>query len=452
MISLARALCTLTLMCILFFVLVFPYRRQLRFSYRVTLFFALSLCLVYMLPYCFVNFNVHTMGVMRIINSCIGVFLLSAVLSYLTKSSFSIMIFSMFFIRNLTDSLMMAARFIHIFLIPQLPMSDYVTLLLYILFCLATAPWLLHFIEWDIKPNAIYISSKTRKLLWMIPFTLYLFFRIFADADYMQEVIIWAPRSIILPFVWFFGTMICHYVILMMIRETAQTTELKEQLKYSELMTKVQRREYTSLESNINATRKIKHDMRHHLIALDGYLKSSDIPAARNYLSSLLSSVDYVQLKPYCLNYAVNSLLNYYAEKAIQHDIKVTLSVNLCERLPIADTDFCTILGNLFENALEACLRPNVSNPFITLNIGYAGSNMLVLSVRNSYAGTIRVSDGSFLSSKRNEAGIGTASVKYMVEKHNGICRFLYHDNIFEVSILLNPDDLSGDMPATPLG
>lgn len=439
MIVLARATGTLALFLVSTFVLIVPYRNQLRFSYPVTIILSAAGCFIYTFSYHLVDFNVFHLGRLHIVASCFGILLMSVAVTYLTKNDLTIVLFSVFVLRNLTDSLMLAARFIHVFLLPELRMSEYVIPLLYALFCIAAAPGLLHFVEKDIKPNAIYLSARTRKIIWCIPFGFYCFFRLSANIDYMKEVIPWSLHTVLLPVSWFFCTMICHYVLLIMVRETAQATELREQLKYSELITEVQRREYTSLESNIKETRALRHDMRHHLLALDGYLNEPDIPSARNYLNSLLNSIDAVQLKPYCLNYAVNSLLNHYADKAAQNNIKVSITVNLHEELPIADTDFCTILGNLFENALEACMRSDVSNPFISLNMGYAGSSMLVLSVRNSYSGTIRMSEGNFLSSKRNEAGIGTASIRYMAEKHNGICRFHYDNNIFEASILLNP-------------
>lgn len=437
MTMLSRGICAIFQAFLVFFVLTYPYRERFRYSVPVTFSIIGILSICCMVPYAAVGFDFLKMGYLRILVSCIVLFLMSCASSFLTGIRLSVTVFSVYVIRNLTDSLMMMSRFIRIFYIPESAFSDAVVPLIYLPCLLLLAPILLRFITHNIKPNLNFFTPNAWRLLWAVPFTYYIFFRLFADADYIKEVSFWSFRSITLPFIWFFGTMVSHYIILKMINETAQIVALKEQLKYSELMSKVQIRESLSLQSNIDTTIKLRHDMRHHFVALNGYLELPDVPAAKNYLNTLVESLDSLELKPYCQNHVVNSLLNYYSERATYQQIKVTISVKIHEIFPIADTALCTILGNLFENALEACTRPNVIQPFISLNIGYAGSNMLVISIRNSYSREVRMQDGYFISSKRDGIGIGTSSIKYMAEQYEGICRFSHENNVFEVSVLL---------------
>lgn len=44
-----------------------------------------------------------------------------------------------------------------------------------------------------------------------------------------------------------------------------------------------------------------------------------------------------------------------------------------------------------------------------------------------------------FLSSKRNENGIGIQSVRHIVEKTGGGCDFTYDNGIFTAKIMLRP-------------
>ena len=76
------------------------------------------------------------------------------------------------------------------------------------------------------------------------------------------------------------------------------------------------------------------------------------------------------------------------------------------------EIDFCTILGNLLSNAVEACQRQTQGTPSITINIGQAGESMIALSIQNTYSHLIRMKDGRFLSSKREDMGTGTTSVR----------------------------------------
>ena len=58
--------------------------------------------------------------------------------------------------------------------------------------------------------------------------------------------------------------------------------------------------------------------------------------------------------------------------------------------------------------------------------------------IENSFEGKINCRNCIFISSKRNEVGIGIESVKSIAKKHCGIANFKYNNNIIEVSILIN--------------
>ena len=124
-------------------------------------------------------------------------------------------------------------------------------------------------------------------------------------------------------------------------------------------------------------------------------------------------------------------------------DIPLSLNISLDYTPPISDTELCIILGNLLENAIEACNRMKSTERFITFKLSMASTSILVIQISNSYEGVIRQTpDGTFLSSKvRDRKGIGLASVLSTTEKYNGIARIEYPDHTFKVSLLLNREE-----------
>ena len=99
----------------------------------------------------------------------------------------------------------------------------------------------------------------------------------------------------------------------------------------------------------------------------------------------------------------------------------------------------CVILGNLLENAVEACARMHSPEKFIRLSFSMTSSTILVLVIENSFEGTIHRSGNSFLSTKAaRRKGIGISSVIQLTESYNGVHKFEYQDQVFKVSILLN--------------
>ena len=70
--------------------------------------------------------------------------------------------------------------------------------------------------------------------------------------------------------------------------------------------------------------------------------------------------------RTYCKNYAVNAILSFYAEKAEKNGISTQVSIQMADPPVIPETEFCVLIGNLLENAVEACadtnsgIQPNV--------------------------------------------------------------------------------------------
>ncbi len=425
---------------LLLVVLIYPYRDQLRCG-RFTATLTVLLCSVlYTLPFLTRFWKPYSVEYGKFGISCACIILFSLAASRMTGIKFVFLIFTAFIFRNVTDSLYTISRLSHLVFQSSQPIPNAFGPLFYLALISCFTPVLLRFAERDLKPCLEYSSSRTWYFLWMIPFTNYIYFRIFTHADYFTPVSGLAVETVLAPILWLFGTFLTHFILLKMIHEAAQITALKEELKYAGIITDIQSRESLSLQEKLAETRKIRHDMRHHMVVLDGYLRIGDNDSAMEYIRTLVDSIDQLQMKQYCSNHAVNSLLNYYAEKAGSAGIAFTSTVSLKEELLLPDPDFCSILGNLLENALEACLRlPEGQARFITLRLGHAGSKMIALTLKNSYNGCLKTVDGKFMSSKRDARGIGTESVQYMVNKYDGICRFHHTDEVFTVSVMLNP-------------
>lgn len=102
----------------------------------------------------------------------------------------------------------------------------------------------------------------------------------------------------------------------------------------------------------------------------------------------------------------------------------------------IADADTVILMGNLLENALEACLKQE-KDAYISLHIKNI-NNSIVITLDNSYQETIRKRGKYFISSKGDHIGIGMSSIAKVAEKYNGTVKFEYDDNVFCASVLLN--------------
>ena len=200
--------------------------------------------------------------------------------------------------------------------------------------------------------------------------------------------------------------------------------------------------------------RKLTHDFRQHIHTLTAMstqlqeLPHSDesdalLAELTGYLSHLETSP--VRLRTqgsFCSNVAVDALLQYYANAAKEAQIQAHFQLLLPASLPLTDIELCTMLGNLLENALDACRRmpPSTEDSPCTIRLFTRETGMLFfLCVENSYDGIVISDKGHFLSRKRNgkRSGIGISSIREIAERHGGSVTVYPMEHIFRVGITL---------------
>jgi len=169
-----------------------------------------------------------------------------------------------------------------------------------------------------------------------------------------------------------------------------------------------------------------------------------DLDALRQYIDEYDSKLTETKDRNYSSNLIVNALLSFYADNAEKLGIKFSTSIKLPDKLLIPDTEFCVLLGNLLENAVDACKKEKASvtqasDLVIRVLIMQNGVSNLTVAVDNSCSNMPIWKDEELISSKHKGSGIGTESIRYIARLYNGEARFEWHDGIFYASVMLNP-------------
>ena len=105
---------------------------------------------------------------------------------------------------------------------------------------------------------------------------------------------------------------------------------------------------------NENRLRALRHDLRHHMLLLNDYIKNGENEKALEHIGSITDYVDSTMPKQFCLNGIVNVILSHYANIAQLKGIDFICEVSLSRQLPLADIDLVVILSNALENAVNA--------------------------------------------------------------------------------------------------
>lgn len=192
----------------------------------------------------------------------------------------------------------------------------------------------------------------------------------------------------------------------MMTRQLAMQTEYARQLQKSN-----------------DENRRLTHDFRHRLHTIEGIASQY---GENNEILRYLSENEAIAANPaynrsFCSNVAVNALLQYYTAVTAEHRIEANFQPIIPEKLQISDVALCTVLGNLLENAVEACLRQTEGNRYIKIFADLT-EKTLFLVVENSADGNYRQEGGRFLSRKPGKPRFGTGleSVQHTLEQNGG--------------------------------
>lgn len=273
---------------------------------------------------------------------------------------------------------------------------------------------------------------------WLLPFFANVMYALYMQPVFTDITDFPGREFIFVPFLWVVLTFSAYIILLASLIGQSKAAKLKEELHISDLQINAQQKQLGHFQSYIEGTAKARHDMRHHMVALQGLAEKKDYKGMEEYLSACISRIDKKSSGIYSGNPAVDALIGYYRQLAEEEKIRVSIQIEAEDAFVIADNDICIILGNLLENAYEACKRQTEGNPYFTVKIHQTG-RVLVILVENSYSGTVRKKDGVFLSAKaKNRNGIGLESVIDVTRKYNGIPKIEYDGKIFRVSLLLN--------------
>lgn len=215
--------------------------------------------------------------------------------------------------------------------------------------------------------------------------------------------------------------------------------KLLTQRKYSEArrLLDLGDMQYRRLSENMELTRRMRHDLRHHMVTLQGFLKSGATEQAEQYLSQVLEITEEHAIARVCGNPLVELVVNYYQAQAEERGVQMTVRIAIPDELPILDADLSVVLGNLLENAVCAAEQCGEGERFIRLNMICSGQ-MLVVAIDNSFSGQLRMEDGRYLSTKEDHVGYGLQSVAAIAEKYDGGVEFTHEDGVFHSSVMMN--------------
>ncbi|MGN1016775.1 MAG: sensor histidine kinase [Faecousia sp.] len=194
---------------------------------------------------------------------------------------------------------------------------------------------------------------------------------------------------------------------------------------------------YREVDNMYRQIRGWRHDYRNHIQTMKAYAASGDLDAIRRYLDLLDEDLTTVDTVIKTGNPMTDAILNSKISLARSKDIQVIADAHVPVRLKSSEIDLCCILGNLFDNAIEASMKLPQEQRLIRVYMDMKNTQ-LYISFTNFTAGKKLPKEGSrFRSTKGEGHGFGLVRIDAIVERLEGYISRNSEDGAFTTEILL---------------
>lgn len=187
--------------------------------------------------------------------------------------------------------------------------------------------------------------------------------------------------------------------------------------------------------------REWRHDMSGLLSTVDSLARDGNIDGIHGLIVGIDAAAKETAVIINSGNPAIDATISGKLMAAKEAGIRVNCTIAIPSGINIDQTDICSVLINLLDNAIRAARELEEERRSIDLAVSSEG-NMLKISVKNPCNGEYVFSGSELLSTKEHslDHGIGLKRIKRIVEKHDGFTEFHPNKNSFEAIVLLRTE------------
>ena len=194
---------------------------------------------------------------------------------------------------------------------------------------------------------------------------------------------------------------------------------------------------YQEVENMYRQMRGWRHDYRNHIQTMKVLASSGDLEGIRSYLDRLDTDLGTVDLAVKTGNAMADAILNSKISLAKSRDIPVQVDAHIPVRLKMSELDLCCVIGNLFDNAIEASLALPPEERLIRVYLDMKGTQLYLSFTNFTAQGKREKRNGRFLTTKGEGHGFGLVRVDAIVERLDGYLSRNSEDGAFTTEILI---------------
>lgn len=194
---------------------------------------------------------------------------------------------------------------------------------------------------------------------------------------------------------------------------------------------------YSEVDNMYRKMRGWRHDYRNHIQTMKVLAAEGDLDALKKYLDKLDEDLNTVDVVVKTGNKMTDAILNSKISLAKSKGINVIADAKVPVELKMSDIDLCIVIGNLFDNAIEASLALSEQERLIRLYMDIKNTQLYMCLTNFTSVKKLKKQGGRYGTTKGEGHGFGLVRVDDIIERYGGYISRNSEDGAFTTEIML---------------
>ena len=194
---------------------------------------------------------------------------------------------------------------------------------------------------------------------------------------------------------------------------------------------------YREVENMYRQIRGWRHDYRNHIQMMKVLAANGDMDALKAYLDELDTDLNTVDTVVKTGNPMADAILNSKISLARSRNIPTQVDAHIPVKLKMSELDLCCIIGNLFDNAMEASMALPEEKRMIRVYMAMKGTQLYISFTNFTAAKKLSKVGKGFKTSKGEGHGFGLVRIDDIVSRYDGYLSRNSEDGAFTTEILI---------------
>lgn len=203
---------------------------------------------------------------------------------------------------------------------------------------------------WKRFPESTMVHRGSWKIMMISSVSILLLWILLGKASDLNEGILYSNSLVCLL------VLAVNFVFLLFDEVLAREKHVEEELKTQKQLAVLQMRNQDEVNNMYQSILSLKHDMNNHLHTISGYMQVGEYEKAQEYAGKIAGEISRIK-SFHSGNALVDALIGSKTALAEMNGIKVDVDMAVPPELKLTDGDLTVMIGNLYDNAIDANLK-----------------------------------------------------------------------------------------------